>query len=159
MANKLVSADLYEKFHKENSNKPGIMNNYLSYYLMPIPYNQTDFFWMQDSESQLNLKHLQTCALSQVFISNLALNSSYTKAVPSEAYIGFNRSGLFCDWTSSSRSFFTQPLDTRGYECPSSMVSPKIKSQWSSSYYSPLCRTWFKGQKEGSLSSYVTSPY
>ena len=50
-------------------------------------------------------------------------------------------------------------MTTPGYDCPASEVSPLVQDRWQSNYYSPLCRTWFKGQLQDPYSSYVTPSY
>ena len=98
MKDKLYAAESTPEFLAGAKNDDFI-RDHLSYYVMPDHYNQTNFFWTDDVDAKFNLRHLQTCALAQPFMSYLSLNSTYTQAVPVEAYIGFIRSGLMCSWT------------------------------------------------------------
>lgn len=143
MQDKLYTASIAETFLKENEKNPDFIRKHNAYYLMPEIYNQTDFYWSGTPEALKNLKDLQLCALAQPWMSFLSLNSTYTKAVPTEAYIGFNSSSLMCSWSLSPSNFFNTPMTTAGYDCHSDNVPESIRPFWQNNFYSPKCRGWF----------------
>lgn len=63
-------------------------------------------------------------------MSYLSLNSTYSRAIPHEAYIGFDHSSLMCGYTLEKYDFFTKPLDLPDYVCPAFEVSPKVQDVW-----------------------------
>lgn len=116
-----------------------------AYYVLPQWYNQTEFFWMNNVESQRNLKSLQQCALSLPYISYLSLNSSYTHSQSWEAYIGFETTGVLCTWTQDAQSVFHSKMKPEDYFCPAANVTEYLRDVWDEKWYSVLCRGWFKG--------------
>ena len=159
MQEKLFPASVVDTFLADNSKTPDFIRKHNAYYLMPQNYNQTDFYWSGTPEALSNLKDLQTCALAQPWMSFLSLNSTYTKAVPTEAYIGFNSSALLCSWSLSKSNFYTGQMNSPGYDCRNDTVPESIRPIWNNTFYNPKCRGWFQSQRSKSSEAYVSDSY
>jgi hypothetical protein len=59
----------------------------------------------------------------------------------SKTYFGLEN-GMFCVGPAMNGSILTEPVSKEGYEC----VREEIVD-WDSSWYSPICRGWFKQAK------------
>lgn len=159
MKQKLYSAEREAEFFEGNKlGTDGILDRN-AYLVVHYPYNQTDYFWVDDPEARANLKDLQTCALANPYMSHLSLNSSYTRAVKLEAYMGFDNSGLFCVNSATPTRYFTDILRSPGYSCPSENVNIKLRENWNEQNYSPHCRDWFTTQKKNFSNNLVTAPF
>ena len=75
-----------------------------------------------------------------------ALVTDYAKAVGTEAFLGLSGSGMFCNAPFKLTSFTSGPVNDPEYSCPSENL-PFADESWDSKYYSPLCRSWYKDQK------------
>ena len=74
-----------------------------------------------------------------------AVNPGYVNAVDQGSYAGLEDSALMCKHPVSFSQYFVEN-DNKDYKCPKSSL-PFDYLQWNSTWYSPVCRGWYKDSK------------
>ena len=93
----------------------------------------------------------------QPFRPKEAVNPGYVNAVDQGSYAGLADSALMCKHPDSFSQYF---LDNKNKDngCPESSL-PFSYTAWSSKWYSPVCRGWYKDSKKAGNKGIISDPY
>ena len=76
----------------------------------------------------------------------------------SGAFLGLKDSGIFCNLPLNLTPFVYEELQDPDYVCPVEEFPFEYKN-WDNKWYSPLCRPWYKNQRENQKQNTMSDLY
>ena len=75
------------------------------------------------------------------------VNAGYTNPMNYGSHIGFADSALLCTRPAEVFDYYMRPMKDPDYSCPATEL-PFSYPGWNEKWYSPVCRPWFKDQRD-----------
>ena len=93
------------------------------------------------------------------FTTEAGLNAGYAKIQDEGSFIGMANSAILCTHPVNYNAYYNSSMTNNDYLCEEEDL-PINPPDWDSKWYSPVCRSWFKDQRDnpshGTLSDLYT---